>query len=173
MLARLRSLVVGRPVTRPVTERELRDEKALWWQRPQEIRGAPAGRTWILFGVAPGWKLCVNHYTQADAELLPDPHFHGGRLLALILRGGYTEQRVTGFGADARTTIVRRRPGRLNWIPLDVAHTILRHERGDSWTLLLIFPTVQSPGLLDRRDGARFKSFGRYFGERAMVVPTS
>lgn len=159
----LRQLILGRPHTRPVTEKELSGEKQLWWQFFTEIKGAPAGRTWVIFGFAPGWKLALNHYTKTDAELLPDPHYHGGRLLALILRGGYVEdRRRNGF------QLVRRRgPGSLNWIPLNVAHTILRHERGDSWTLLLIFPTVQSPGLLD---AGQFKSFGRYFGERGMVL---
>jgi hypothetical protein len=99
-----------------------------------------------VFPKALGLYLHRFHRGDADREL----HNHPWRWsLALILSGGYVEERRRGDAVETRFI----RPGRLNWIGHDDFHRV-DLPTGEAWTLFLAGPKVSSWGFWDRTSGA-------------------
>lgn len=85
------------------------------------------------------------HRGDKDRELHNHPWLWS---LALILAGGYVEERRQGDAVIKRTL----GPGRINWISHDDYHRVELID-GDSWTLFIAGPKVSSWGFWDRDTG--------------------
>lgn len=100
------------------------------------------------------WQLNFLWHCAPDA--LPVLHFHGGRVVSLILWGGYEEERFDG--RTGRFWRKLNRPFTINHIQTHEAHRLVDFPKKKCLTLVLIFPNVQKGGFLVN---GKFSSFGR------------
>lgn len=97
-----------------------------------------------LFGIT----FYLHRFVAADGDR--DVHDHPwGRAAALLLCGGYTEERLQWFDIDGGWLAVDRelRPLRLNWIGARVFHRIAKAEP-ETWTLFMHGKRVKKWGFL-------------------------
>lgn len=146
----LRRFVLGEITTLPRTPRRIREERKNYWRRPFKRINIPGYygsesilmKVLFLFGIAPGWKLAFYWHCENDPN---PPHNHGGRLLSLILWGGYEEDRIKG-GPAGEIKRVFHRPLSFNWMDTDVYHAVRHLPKGRSLTLVFVFPNIQEVG---------------------------
>lgn len=143
----LKDFVLGRCTTEPPTEETRANNRERMWRPPFDYEPVPGYygpdslmlKVLFLFSVWPGWKLFFHYHVGNDPIAL---HCHGGRVMAIILKGGYIEERVDN-GDHENPKIVYHRPFTINWFPLDTYHAIRLLPEGTALTLVLVFPTVQ------------------------------
>lgn len=171
-MGKLRDLVRGRVYTRPRSEKALADDRKHMWRRPGEVVPVPGyaqnpdyypGMLLVIarfiLACAPGWKLISYEHQSTDPN---PPHFHGGRLISLILWGGYYEER---YDIKTQTQSFKlHRPFTVNYIPTNVAHAVRTLPKGKALTLFLAFPNVQDEGFAVE---GKFMSVGRYWNTRS------
>lgn len=91
-----------------------------------------------------GWRVYLHRFVSADGDrYLHDHPFHG---LALVLSGGYTEERMRVLDLPEPVVRLRRVRG-LNWLPARTFHRIARVLPG-TWTLFINTPHRKRWGFL-------------------------
>jgi hypothetical protein len=161
---KIRDVVLGKVVTTPRTERTKADDRKVWWRRPGLFLNIPGYqgnptlmKVLFFFSVPPGIKLAFYYHKSTDPLHC---HNHGGRVVSLILRGGYLEERITGLGTSAYRDWVHQKPGKINYMGTDVFHRVAVLPKGKALTLVLVLPNVQEIGYWV---GGKFVPRWRYF----------
>ncbi len=106
-----------------------------WWQRP-----------FVKFPL-----VYLHKFESSDVDL--ELHNHPWEAKALILAGGYLEERRCEHASGAYyVDRFPRRPGQVNALRADTFHRVLLFER-DCWTLIKVGERVQTWGFWNRDTG--------------------
>jgi len=110
--------------------------------------GAPKLHRYYLIGTGKTFGVILHHFVGSDAPTQFHDHpWSWG--VAIVLRGGYVEERRDG------TQVTRRwlRPGRINVLPPGVLHRVELQREREAWTLFVHGRKARGWGFLDSVTG--------------------
>ena len=125
----------------------------MWPQRTTiwDEAGNPKIHRHYLFGTGRTFGVFLHNFVGSDAPTVFHDHpWTWG--VALVLRGGYLEERRDREGA--RLTRRWLRPGRVNFLPPGMFHRVELRDRRPAWTLFVHGRKVRRWGFLDSVTGA-------------------
>lgn len=107
---------------------------------PVNPRRRPFARVLQKLGIAAR----IHHILRSDRGR--DPHDHPWPYVAIILKGGYFEQRYDENGAPMLPLAEWHGPGSVIYRPANSLHKLILPEGATAWTLFITFKKVQTWG---------------------------
>ena len=92
-----------------------------------------------------GFSIYLHRFVDSDGDL--ETHDHPWHALAIVLAGGYSEERVCDMNLRSGVGIYKRHIRWLNWISANTFHRIA-HIQPETWTLFIHGPRVKTWGFL-------------------------